>query len=530
MLPLKPVELNEVALARRGEMDFAHQQGRSRSARIHQSTEGSRDGRAMECLCQPHARWQPSPRGQSIEDIQLLRPPARSRFSEQRSGLPCVLHKLTTVELGRLERWALNHVKTQYISAFAETHLSSPHICHKHNLSRKMTTMCELLRKLAGGTGLTEDQHHFMFDLLQSLPLLDSFPTAVLSAVAAKLRVVSRTQHIEIFRQGEPAEGIYVLVQGLVELRGGCDAPVVTKRAPFAILPTDVLIGCVPARFELREPIERYWSCTVTTAQNSDDLSLTTMFVFVPVSVLDEVAALMKAEQTRKMEHYITKMFARAMHVSPKLCLRRARLFRLQEFPRTHVLLHMGDRPPLGTAQLALVVEGQVSLVGPRPADRGYQRYLELRGGCRKASSVPPWCELVSAGAVLGQAPMYGLSYAHTAIIASEKAVILSLHVQDYLDQIINHPGILDSAAVNAQPQQLNTDEPLKGASVVSSEARRLLKKRERLLRVAHDAEVLKVSEWKSLQLKAPLPRQHGAKRAGFAPPQQRLRSVGCSA
>merc|ERR1719229_1421662 len=107
--------------------------------------------------------------------------------------------------------------------------------------------------------------------------------------------------------------------------------------------------------------------------------------------------------------------------------MRHVDAFVLEHFPKSHAILQAGAQPPLRTARLYLIIEGEVRNIYPAQVA---QRGRRTRGAKADARSV------ARRGQLLGEAAVFGERYACSAVVV-EPVKVLTLRVYDYLERFL---------------------------------------------------------------------------------------------
>lgn len=370
----------------------------------------------------------------------------------------------------------------------------------------KYATLCQLVRRYAASK-LNEQEYLFLFEKLEETPFFSTIPSHLLPSVVKRARVLTSSREREIFKEGDVASGVYVLVQGDVVLRSkasvyGRDH---IKQAPVALLDGDLFTGN-GRPFFIKPDRERVWSRSAFAYAGREGATSVTMLLFLPVTALEEVSDFFRVEENKSRNRYISTMFAQAMLLAPKQCMRCCKLFSVETFKRNDVLLQSGSKLAPGEAQLMLIVEGEVCLVTPR-------NFASRKRGAPSAKSrqeEPK--ERRGPGEVIGQAALYGLSYPHTAVVASESAKMLCLRVADYLERLLHRSAVLDPPA-GSHSNSPNAMEA-GGGSTAASESRGVQETVKAMMslclrscKIHQDTKALMTSEWKSIGPKQELAR-----------------------
>mmetsp|Transcript_19969 Transcript_19969/g.56329 ORF Transcript_19969/g.56329 Transcript_19969/m.56329 type:complete len:781 (-) Transcript_19969:85-2427(-) len=459
--------------------------------------------------------WSSRMWAQELDDIQLCKAPPRSRFSRNKNDgpdVPPVLRRLTVFEVGLLERWAINHVKMQCIDVCAREHHSAPLKSAQNSMATKLATMCQLVRRFGQGR-LKEDETAFLFDKLQATPFFSDVPTHLLPSVMRMSKVLTSSRQAELFRQGEAANGVYVLVQGEVVLRMEASDHTwdSVKAAPTVLLPGDVLLD-ERRPFCIKSAEKRLWSRTGLT-NGDEDASHVTLLLFVPIRAMEHISKHFREEEVKERNHYATTTFAQSMSLAPKLCARHSQHFKMEVCAKSEILLQSGSRLAPADARLMLLVEGEICLVSPRRLF-GRKRAAAKRGRKEEPN------QKMGPGGVIGHAALYGSAYPHTAIVASETAKILSLRVAEYLEKFLHRTTVLDPPAASSVSTPNSHEHCADSATEEDDHSgRALLASRHRSCKIELDAKSVVAREWKSLGPKAELPR-HRAPPSRPRPPE----------
>lgn len=409
-----------------------------------------------------------------IRNVKLPPGLPKSRFSKDphRTHV-AVLQRLTDDEVGALERWMIHHVKMQYIQVSVAAHAAMPREGHRYQEAMKYTTICYLLKRHAKNL-LSEEEKVFLFEKLQQVPLLSELPPEFLARQAAKISVCTFLRGAEVFREQEIADGIFVLVQGLVEIQCESKSHIgdVVKPAPAVILSSDIIKQDAAGQrpFLLRPACERLRSRTVLTTVSVEDATSVAVLLYVPLEVLKAASAHFREVESRERNECVHRCFSAATRMEPAKCLKLADVFELEIYPRNHVLFQAGVVPSTETARLFLVIEGEVNIVYPT-------KKVTIRGRRRFDTAK----EIKGKNSLLGEA-VFGEPYSHSAMVSSDTAKVLSLRLADYLERFLHRSAILE---------RRNLDTPGGSATEGSSKAGPLSRTATSLSKIAVPAEEL---------------------------------------
>ncbi|CAE8678961.1 unnamed protein product, partial [Polarella glacialis] len=450
----------------------------------------------------------------SIEEIHLMNPMKPSRFSllpypGQPQGLggfvdtnfnksvPPVLRRLSVDEVSRLERFAQHHVKMFFIQKSAALNALNPREGRKTKNQFQFGSVLQLVASLTRGT-ISKEEHVFLFDKLKQLPMLQDVPKELLEPVAKLLRPATFAAGTELFCQGEEANSIIILLEGDVELvsegTSSMQADAV-KQAPAVLLTEDVLHTELEKSqpFRLRDREHRMRSRTAK-ASSDEDASSQASGLIMPLEALELVCHHYREIEARERGALVTEFFAQTMRIQPAVCNKHRNIFAVETFGRSHVLFQEGTKPPLSVAHLYLVIEGELQLVYPQKRNR--------MGACRGKA----YKEACGRGKFLGDAALFGESYP-ASVVTTKETKVLTLKAIDYLQKLLNRPGILERAqgyVPRGPPADDSEDAALENQNLLR---KKVFESTMKSARIAHDAKTLQDTEWKLLHPKATLPR-----------------------
>mmetsp|Transcript_67683 Transcript_67683/g.195990 ORF Transcript_67683/g.195990 Transcript_67683/m.195990 type:complete len:834 (-) Transcript_67683:52-2553(-) len=367
-----------------------------------------------------------------IRDLYLPSVPATSKFSTKpyASGTP-VLQRLTQEEISKLERWMVAHVKTQYIEVSAAFHAAAPKEEHKHALSLKLTTVFSLLGKYIKGKTKPEEAS-FLMMRLATLPIFCDMPQELIPEIAKEVELVNFSRGIEIFRELDEADGVYVLVRGEVELRSDIHQLIqeVVKEAPSAILPEDIIrTDTADGRlFLLHKKGETFRSRTAMTSFTEEDITSLVSLIRIPTSSLQKLSKYYRNQEAKERTDLVEKAFAPKMRMDVQKCKKHCDAFDLQYFPKSHVIIQEGPKLQLKTARLWLIIEGELRVVYPtvKVSKRGRHIFIPKHPAQTKGP-----------GELLGEEAIFGEPYKYSAVV-TQPVKVLSLGIADYLDRFLH--------------------------------------------------------------------------------------------
>mmetsp|Transcript_23220 Transcript_23220/g.78633 ORF Transcript_23220/g.78633 Transcript_23220/m.78633 type:complete len:845 (+) Transcript_23220:195-2729(+) len=405
-----------------------------------------------------------------------------SRFSAKpcESGLP-VLRRLTQNQVGMLELWMISHIKSQYIRVSAASHALAPKEEKRHRLGMTFATLRALLKR--DHKELREDEKKYLLSKLATLPLLRDVPEKLLLKLVFKIQVVSLASGVEIFREGDPANDLYIVVQGQAELRSDTSSMLQDqlRESPSALLVDDVLVKEVCGRpFTIKPDAERVWSRSAVTQLSDVDATTMVDLLLVPYAMLQAVADHFRYEEYRDRNDLVRDFFAPSMRMNPALCLKHCGIFALETFTRNHVLVMSGTQP-VKTSKLYLVLEGEVQLLFPAGKVK--------ENGVRKTQR-----EAVTCGRLVGDCALWGERYGYSGVVSTEQVKVLSCEIGDYLEKLLRRSEFLERRAevaktdADAGASETVADAPPR----VEDLARSLFEKRKKALRHKDDLAAVK--------------------------------------
>eukprot|EP00928_Gymnodinium_smaydae_P030196 TRINITY_DN2250_c0_g1_i1.p1 TRINITY_DN2250_c0_g1~~TRINITY_DN2250_c0_g1_i1.p1 ORF type:complete len:1243 (-),score=243.30 TRINITY_DN2250_c0_g1_i1:5-3523(-) len=559
-------------------------------------------------------------------DARLMEKPQRSRFSEkpayeepQRPEMnsdmddddfidsfqdvadcslrPVVFRFLTEKQLGVLERWAINHVKTLCIQVAVQAHALAPQKRIKHRMAVTMATVCQLLQKFTKRGMLRMEEMKYLKDKLLTLPYIGKIPEHMLEESLKKVKVLSHVAGATVLKKGDIPSGLHILVQGEMEVSAGSaglGSLTLNKKLEFpcSVLADDIIVpdtrdfvlrgdknrgghrpsvfeaqgadkprgghrasvleaqgadkqrgGHRPSMMEAQEDnTEHGWSRTVTVPMGDDAGTMATT-LFLPLELLRTFSDHFRSIEMEELKGTVLSFAAPTMHVTREVCLRNLSHFMLRTLPKNHMIIQAGFQPPLDRARVFIVVEGEVSILVPS---------RKVNDKSKKANkgkpAFPP--NPAGRGCVLGEDALYGEAYSFSAIAKSDNVKVVSISAAAYLEKLLNRSACLergksrtkgggrklkpsgdDSAAANKRSSALGAlggpmeaedadddgsddddDEEsgehgggalsAAGAGKSFNEAKRLMARCRREVRISKDRQDLCISEWRSVRMK----------------------------
>ncbi|CAE8622022.1 unnamed protein product [Polarella glacialis] len=239
-----------------------------------------------------------------------------------------------------------------------------------------------------------------------------------------------------------------------------------------------------------RSPVD---GCIVALVRNEDASSQASGLI-MPLEALELVCHHYREIEARERGALVTEFFAQTMRIQPAVCNKHRNIFAVETFGRSHVLFQEGTKPPLSVAHLYLVIEGELQLVYPQKRNR--------MGACRGKA----YKEACGRGKFLGDAALFGESYP-ASVVTTKETKVLTLKAIDYLQKLLNRPGILERAqgyVPRGPPADDSEDAALENQNLLR---KKVFESTMKSARIAHDAKTLQDTEWKLLHPKATLPR-----------------------
>lgn len=446
----------------------------------------------------------------SVSAIRLTAPPLKSRFSKLQHKSPClpVLERLTVEEVGLLERWMLQHIKAQYIQVSAAAQALAPKEETRHNDFLMYATLANLLSRHTSGddeAALDEREKSFMYTKLHTVPLLSELPYDFLCRHAQKIKVCSFVRGDRIFTHKDTADSLYILAQGTVELfieDSNTFIPGSVKKAPCVLLEHDVIQKDNSGRpFVLRPRNERKRSRSARTIINDEESTTAMVLLCVGPDILKALNAHCRDLEQSERNNLVKVEFSRVMGSDPERCSKHASVFTLDSYDCNTILHQEGHLPDPKTAKLFLIIQGEVRLVHPLKKEK-------IRG--RRYNTTNK--ENLLPGKLIGTEAIYGEPYKCSAVVASDRTRLLSLHIIDYLDRFLYRRVPLQRRTAAAEEQSENGSP---AAEHENDEAERdngedwtraIFEAGHQEMRQKGDLEALKTAQWKKLRHKRELP------------------------
>lgn len=442
-----------------------------------------------------------------VESLAITTEAPKSCFSDEHYDGPnpaAVLRRLTKWQVAIIECWAMNHVRRHFLEVCAKAYDAKPREGHKHREAIQSATICQLVRRSQKDDGLNEEEFEFMLARLKHYPLLREFPPEVLRENYKELEVREMVRGGTIFDAQEPIDGLFILVQGEVELiKSGesweLDSGITVKEATCVLSQTDLIMPHVSKPFLLRPEDQRYWSCTGVVRDDEDSASMA-MCLFVPMALIIKVAKAARKKESKELVELIVRVFAPAVRINERICAKYSEIFELEDHLRSHAILQQGSRPPLcgkpeQVAKLCIVIEGNVQIVRLQP------------GRGKKAIK-----ETVGPGRLLGESAIYGETYPHYAVCISDIVKVLSVTVEDYLQKLLSRSTTLERAErLTDKGQQPDADGAIDEAdrarsiAEISRKNAAILESSHCASRIQRDATKVKAKYWKMVPDKSML-------------------------
>eukprot|EP00929_Paragymnodinium_shiwhaense_P008078 TRINITY_DN1119_c0_g4_i1.p1 TRINITY_DN1119_c0_g4~~TRINITY_DN1119_c0_g4_i1.p1 ORF type:complete len:1118 (-),score=296.14 TRINITY_DN1119_c0_g4_i1:86-3439(-) len=502
-----------------------------------------------------------------VEDIALADKPCKSRWSHEMVGAgkeddsdddlddvfdtPAVFKRLTEIELGRLELWAKNHVKQQYIEACALAHMSSPKKTNRHKMAMTFTTVCQLLQKAKAGAMLMPDESKYMRERLVELPFMKQLPTEKFDHVVESLSVFSWVGGSLIFRQGEEIQGLHILVTGDLEMKSEAALALQMnkrKEPPHAINLEDIFDQKDARPFFMKENLVWSRSAIIPVDDDSDSLSMT---LFVPRTILEDLANWYRTAEHTERDSVVGSLFAKAASLRKEECLKHRDCFEFRSLQQQSVIVSEGAKPSLDTARITLVIQGKVRVVKSRKEQAEMRKRRQnmaqnamagkrRRGGILAAGAKDLLAdeEYYDIRKIIGTEALYGEKYSKTLVVHSTIAKIISVTARDFLNCLMNRDSFLVRAdrttksrerieaveevrerQISGATSDSETTSNSEGKIIVPraagkpvqkriiSEAKKMLAKTSHASQITRDKEKLLATEdWKFIRDKADLP------------------------
>lgn len=452
------------------------------------------------------------------EEIELLPSMTRSRFSQEtftgydvkmnpddsesdtdsEAGVAKPLMKFTTEQVSRMELVALNHVKMQTLkSRIAEEGVHSVR-ARRTCAQTKFASLWQLLRMKQDGT-ISEEENYYLMMQLRFLPFFNEIPHELYEAICAKTITQTYVPGCHLFREGDNANSLFLILTGQVHLRSETHVAMAydtMKSSPTLLLQQDIFSQSRGKPFVLRRAEDRVRSQTAVASlrengwgQGESGPSTTVAFIF-PESVLDMVAKHFRDQEADHRWH-IVRHFAKMQRLSEQVCFKHQDIFSVMAFPRSYLFVNAGSKPPLEEAHIYYVMEGELSMVQPARKDR-------LGRSCGKARK-----ETVSKGYLIGEAALYGEAYP-CAVVSTTEVKVLVVKASAYLHQLLNRSFILTRPEGYVQPEgPLGDSAQVKGRKKLIKEETSFT---AQTMRLKKDRVKVEDQEWKACSLRSTMP------------------------
>eukprot|EP00927_Polykrikos_kofoidii_P043766 TRINITY_DN37860_c0_g1_i1.p1 TRINITY_DN37860_c0_g1~~TRINITY_DN37860_c0_g1_i1.p1 ORF type:complete len:1304 (-),score=222.60 TRINITY_DN37860_c0_g1_i1:66-3977(-) len=487
----------------------------------------------------------------SVEHITLMPSLPKSRFSHEpcvdeqndfidtdsdddRPQKPPVHATLSIYEISRLEIWALNHIKSQRIQICALAHTASPVKINKHKHNLLMGSLCELVqRRSTAGVLLKDDEEEFLAKNIRELPFMKDISEESFKKLLDKLRVRTHVQGASLFDQGQPVEGMHILIQGEVEIRNEDRTQLslnMMRTAPAAIAVEDIFDCTDPRPLVVKASPLCSRTVTVPIGDEADSMCLT---FYIPFAALQEVSDFQREIERQEKIWLLQHLWAPKMRCNSNLLEKYERIFEFRCLGDCFVLVQAGLKPPLDEAKVSLIIEGSVGVhrvARLAPSANGVAR-SKTSMSCGSSSSfvsavgnhpAQEAADVFRRGQLIGEEAIYGEVYGFSAVTMTGGVKVISVNAGKYLHYIhgrkepiqrpIYRPQVTFSSNSGRRPhddahsakdddsdcscvQDATWFEERKAGS--TDGAKRLFEYYRRQGRIARDKQVLKKTEWK---------------------------------
>jgi CRP-like cAMP-binding protein len=276
---------------------------------------------------------------------------------------------------------------------------------------------------------------------MEGLPILKQI-MAMAECIDPAIDAIKVMTHVGgsvLLRQGDPARGIHILVQGDVDLRNDSVlSHKVRTEAPSAILQEDIIDVDSSRAFVLKgSEDEVTWSRTVTVPVD-EKASTLAMTLFLPYTLLLKVSGMVRYRADEEVRQVIESDFVPITNLPLQLCLKHFTHFKFKTVQRNHLLVHNGALPQLSLAAISIILDGEVVLLAHSEINTTKRRRMK-----KTISEHGEDVAVLTAGAIIGEEALYGEPYSATALVRSESVRVLSVPADVYIEKLLNKKGLL---------------------------------------------------------------------------------------
>eukprot|EP00931_Biecheleriopsis_adriatica_P056757 TRINITY_DN33658_c0_g1_i1.p1 TRINITY_DN33658_c0_g1~~TRINITY_DN33658_c0_g1_i1.p1 ORF type:complete len:814 (+),score=145.43 TRINITY_DN33658_c0_g1_i1:85-2526(+) len=428
---------------------------------------------------------------------QLTQPDIADSEDSSTSGeaVPPVLRSLRTADVSKLEIFAHHHVKQQIINSTAKANASNLNAKRAKNVF-KFGSVMQLIRSRKAKAN-SETENKFLKMKLKEAPFVNNIPDELFDSFLDLVDCENITSGNYLFRQGDEANTIFVILQGEVELRSDnaqdLEVADCIKEAPAVMLQEDVLDAKLEKSqpFMLRSQDDRLRSRTAVAATGVDASPYVTTLV-VTLEALELVSRYYRAiEAQERLKHL--EFFAQRQRIPLQVCLKHPDIFSVELVGKSHLFYQEGMNSDLKESKVHMVIEGELLLVYPAKTNR-----FGLRRGKGPKQAF-------GRGKFIGEAALYGETHTHSAL-TTQDTMILSIKAADYLQKLMGKPGLLERPMGYVPPAAPEVDEDdLPSRRKVADE---IFESRKKSMRIAADSQHLTDTDWKYLAQKDSLPKR----------------------
>jgi len=313
---------------------------------------------------------------------------------------------------------------------------------------------------------------------LRYLPFFQDAPAELYEKIIDETLTQSYVPGCYLFREGDEADNLYLIITGEVQLRTEGFAMIRDSRkaAPCLLLPHDVFMVDRDdgQPYYLRPKEDRIRSQTALATEGT-----TVAFIFSHAA-LDIVSAHHRKKEAEDRWH-VVRHFARSQRLPRQACSKHKDIFEVKTFPRSYLFTHAGHKPRLEDAILYFVISGELQSVQPPRQDK-----LGRRAGKAKK-------ETIGKGFLIGDAALYGEPYP-SAVVSTSEVKVLVLKASDYLHKLLNRVVILPRPEGYEPPEGPSEVAGIKGRRKLIKDTTALVAK---TVRLREDRKQVEEAEWK---------------------------------